>query len=154
MPTAHTLVSNEVFELNAPPDLVFPLLCPTREHDWIPTWRATIVHSKSGLAELDCVFTTDNSEDGHRTWVCTHYEPRRAIGYTIFSTAGYVSRLDIRLDPYGNGTRVHWSRRFIACSDEGNAWIDSRDPDRVASTTRMLAKLLAHYLETGTMLRA
>ena len=63
-------------------------------------------------------------------------------------------RLDIRLEPIGEtGCRVQWSRRFVACSAEGNAWIDALVPERVAGATRMIAKLVAYFLETGTMLR-
>ena len=45
--------------LTAPPERVFPLLCPIKEYDWIPQWRCEMIYSKSGVAELGCVFKTD-----------------------------------------------------------------------------------------------
>ena len=59
---------HSTFGIEAPPERVFPLLCPVREHEWIPAWKAEMVHSKSGFAELDCVFRTNNPLEGNRTW--------------------------------------------------------------------------------------
>ncbi len=147
------VVYEDSFDLAAAPDRVFPLLCPVREHDWIPGWRAEIVYSRSGFAELDCVFTTDQPGEGQRTWICTRYEPPRAIGYTSFSSAGYLMRLEIGLAASGpGGTRVSWTRRFIATSPDGNAWVGRLPPPGASPATQALAKLLAHYLATGTML--
>lgn len=149
-----TVSSEETFDLHAPAARVFPLLCPAREHDWIPTWRATIVHSRSGFAELDCVFTTDTPDEGQRTWVCTRYEPSRAIAYTAFSGRGHIMSLNIDLEPLDDQrTRVHWRRRMIATTEAGNTWIDSLVPERISAATQTLARLLAHYLDTGAMLR-
>jgi hypothetical protein len=143
------------FSLSASPSQVFPLLCPVREHDWIPTWRAQIVHSHSGLAELDCVFITQSPSDGERTWVCTRFEPSDAIEYTAFSTLGYVMHLTIALEAQGEGgTNVSWSRRFIAVNGEGKAWIDAIPSPRMAEATGALAKLLEYYLVNGSMLRS
>ncbi len=44
--------------LDAPPELVFPLLCPVRETEWVIDWKPKVVFSESGLAEADCVFIT------------------------------------------------------------------------------------------------
>ena len=44
--------------LVAAPEAVFPLLCPVREADWIDGWDPALVVSSTGVAELDCVFTT------------------------------------------------------------------------------------------------
>jgi hypothetical protein len=143
------------FELGAPPDRVFPLLCPQREHDWIPTWRAQIVHSHSGFAELDCVFTTDSPHDGHRTWVCTRFEPSRVVEYAAFSSLGYVMHLAIELVPIRDvATNVSWSRRFIASNDQGRKWMEALTPEGLAGATRGLAQLLEHFLRTGSMLKA
>jgi len=51
---------NYVQHIQAAPDAVFPLLYPVREGDWLDGWSegVEIVHSRSGLAEDDCVFIT------------------------------------------------------------------------------------------------
>ncbi len=35
----------------APPEQVFPLLCPVREADWVPDWRYRMIYSRTGVAE-------------------------------------------------------------------------------------------------------
>lgn len=147
------VVYEDSFDLSAPPDRVFPLLCPVREHEWIPGWRAQLVYSRSGFAELDCVFTTDQPNEGMRTWICTRYQPNHAIGYTSFSSAGYLMRLEVELQArQPTGTRVSWNRRFIATSPEGNAWLGRLPAPGASQATQGLAKLLEHYLATGVML--
>jgi len=54
-------VAHEYTQTNpASPEKVFPLLCPVREADWIPGWRYTLIYSDSGVAELGCIFTTQD----------------------------------------------------------------------------------------------
>ena len=36
--------------LVAPPDAVFPLLCPVRETEWVQGWDPTLVVTASGAA--------------------------------------------------------------------------------------------------------
>jgi hypothetical protein len=33
------------------PEVVFPLLCPVREGDWLENWSHNTIFSKSGFAE-------------------------------------------------------------------------------------------------------
>ena len=149
-----SIAYHNVFELEAPPERVFPLLCPVREHEWIPTWKAEIVHSKSGFAELDCVFRTDNPVEGKRTWICTHYKPPRAIEYTSFSDLGYIMCIGIQLQLRGeSATHVAWSRRFIATNPSGEDWIEQMDKAPASKATEGLAMLLGHFLKTGSMLK-
>ena len=54
-------VSHEYTQTNdAPPEKVFPLLCPVREADWVPGWQYRLIYSESGVAEDGCVFSTPN----------------------------------------------------------------------------------------------
>ena len=153
-PVTNHVAYEDSFDLSASPDWVFLLLCPVREHEWIPIWWARLVHSRSGFAELDCVFTTDQPGEGKRTWICTRHEPHHGIGYTSFSSAGYIMRLEIGLQAVANGTHVSWSRRFIATSPEGNDWVARLPRPGTSPATQALAELLDHFLATGTMLVA
>jgi hypothetical protein len=38
-------------KIQAPPEEVFPLLCPVRETEWVRGWDPIVVYSHSGLAE-------------------------------------------------------------------------------------------------------
>ncbi|HEY5955964.1 MAG TPA: hypothetical protein VIV60_05400 [Polyangiaceae bacterium] len=155
MSTFSRLTFNDTFALDAAPADVFPLLCPLREHEWIPTWKAEILYSLSGHAELDCTFTTDSPAEGKRTWICTRYEPDSATSYRSYSDAGYIMCLDITLRPVDKAhTEVTWLRRFVATTTSGQDWMNSLDPAAAAKATQKLASLLDHFLSTGTMLRS
>ena len=60
--------------LVAGPEDVFPLLCPVREADWIEGWDPPLVVSSSGVAEVDCVFTT-SAKPTDAVWYITRHEP-------------------------------------------------------------------------------
>jgi hypothetical protein len=60
--------------LESTPEKIFPLLCPTKEYDWIETWKCDLIFSESGFAELDCVFNTHFEGDVKETWVVDKYE--------------------------------------------------------------------------------
>jgi hypothetical protein len=131
----------------APPAQVFPLLCPVREHDWIDGWSAEVLFSRTGVAELGCVFRTATA-----TWVVHHYEPPSRIGFTVHHGADLVELLTIELDGDGTST-LEWRRKLTAL-----------DPGRVADVERRAAgfvtrhawieQALAHYLATGDKLPA
>src|SRR5208337_1423375 len=69
-------VSHEYTQTNdAPPEKVFPLLCPVREADWVPGWQYRLIYSESGVAEHGCVFITPNEDGTETTWIVTDYDP-------------------------------------------------------------------------------
>ena len=86
--------------LLASPDKVFPLLCPTREYDWIEPWKCRMVHSKSGFAELDCIFVTDFPNEGEDVWVVSVYRPNEEIQF-VRSNGRRVIRFRITLTDNG-----------------------------------------------------
>jgi len=78
--TAPRVSFDLVVPVAGPPRDVFPLLCPVREHDWIPHWSGELIYSDSGVAELGCVFRTTASA-GEETWTVSRYQPPVAIGF-------------------------------------------------------------------------
>jgi hypothetical protein len=101
------------FELKAKAEHIFPLLCPVREYEWIPDWSCEMIHSDSGLAEKDAIFSTPMTFGKKALWCCIVYEPPRLIEYLFVIGSGAVVRLSIRLTDAGGGaTRVSWAMRF------------------------------------------
>lgn len=47
-----------VQHLQTAPDVVFPLLCPVMEMEWVADWMPIKVISESGVAEQECIFIT------------------------------------------------------------------------------------------------
>ena len=143
--TARTAV-DITFTLDAPPERVFPLLCPVREYDWIPDWRCTMVHSTSGVAELGCVFLRGEGE----TWITTRYEPPERIDYTIFVPGQAVGTLEFTLTPVRAGTRVDLRGTTTPTHPRGTVHVGGTEAERRA-LWELRREQLDHYLRTGTM---
>ena len=148
-----SLTYTHEFSVTAPPDRVFPLLCPVREYEWIPTWRCEMLHSQSGVAEEDCVFRTNFPDTGPMTWVVSRYEPPTLIEFTCFTVPGLVMRLKIKLRSEDELTHLHWTRRWLATTLAADAWIDGYTAEAFAHMMANLQALLTQYLETGKPLR-
>lgn len=147
------LALSREFVLEAAPEAVFPLLCPTLEYDWIPIWACELVHSDSGVAEMDCVFITDFPERGGReVWTCTRYEPPARIEYVRMGE-GRVTRLAIGLRPEGPGrTRVTWGQVITALDADHAALVEEYGRTRYPGDIIGLEQMLAHHLATGQCL--
>lgn len=130
-------------EIGAPPEAVFPLLCPVRELEWLAGWTCEMIYSESGVAEEDCIFTTPH---GPSTWNVDRYEPPKRIAFTVVSTE-QVCRLTITLQPTAAGTKVTWRRIFTGLNEAGNGKIDFWSTD----TDRALMSKIEYFLKKGKM---
>jgi hypothetical protein len=149
-----TLTHTCDFTVPALPERVFPLLCPVREYDWIPTWQGELLHSVSGVAEEDCVFrTTLPHGTGSMTWVVSRYDPPTRIEFTCFVPDFHVFRLKIALTASAGATRLDWTHRWFAVGPSGEAWIAAHSEEAQQKIVDTLQRLLTHYLATGEMLR-
>jgi len=134
--------------VSAPPEAVFPLLCPVREYDWIPDWDCRLLYTESGVAEDGCVFQTDRPSDGGLdTWVVSRYEPPARIAF-VRVNALRAMQYDIQLEPVGDGaTRLTWTQVVTALCNDGNRHVRSlRDSDFATSIAKM-ETLLNAYLD-------
>ena len=140
--------------LAAAPEQVFPLLCPTREYDWIETWQCELIYSDSGFAEPGCIFKTSFSADGPEdTWVVSRYEkpvliefvrvnPLRVIRYTIALTRAE-----------NGGIEADWAQVITGIGEGGQQFVRDLDDEDFHARMAMVEKMLDHYLKTGAMLR-
>ena len=142
-------VSDLSHDIPATPEAIFPLLCPVREEEWIDGWKANVVHSRSGVAEQDCVFTT-LLDVGPSVWTCCRYEPPRHIEYVAVMGRLSLMHLSIDLQPTAHGTRLRWQRVYTSLSAEGEAQLDAWTP----AHEQKLNDRLSHFLTTGKMLRS
>jgi hypothetical protein len=134
----------------APPEDVFPLLCPVREHAWIPGWSCELVYTASGVAEEGCVFQTDRAADGGvDTWVVSRYEAPRRIAFVRVNPLRTIL-YDIQLEPVGeHSTRLVWQQTLTALSDAGDAHVAAVSAaDFAATITRLEGLLNAHLVES------
>ena len=139
----------------APPEVVFPLLCPVREYEWIAEWDCDVVYSESGVAELGCVFRTDASTtriggEGEEVWVVSRYAPVEAIEFIKFAAGKFVVKYDIALALAGQAqTRATWTQTVTGLSAAGNGLISGRSEDDYAAVSRALEARMNHFLATG-----
>ncbi len=82
---------------------VFPLLCPVREKDWLDGWEYKMIHSKSGLIEKDCVFSTPNTGKLETIWQVTQYDKLNyKIEFLKLTPTENVVKINIQLEKLAN----------------------------------------------------
>lgn len=163
-------VAHEYTQTNpASPERVFPLLCPVREADWIPGWRCKLVYSESGVAELGCIFTTEdpavesekyssrsNGRDSNfaeSTWICVDYDAAAfRIAYVWIRPRLVATELWIRLAGDSGQTHSHIRFRYTGLSAEGNHLVESYDRRWFEAKMRGWETSINHYLATGKMI--
>ena len=140
----------------APPAKVFPLLCPVREADWVPGWRYRLIYSRSGVAELGCVFTTPNEDGSESTWLCTEYEPAHfRIAYAWITPGLVACQIQIQLE-HGPGatTRAHIVYTYTGLSPAGDKEVERFTAGWFLAKMQGWEKAINHYLETGKVIAA
>lgn len=139
--------------VNAPPEAIFPLLCPVREFDWIPSWECDVIYTESGLAELGCVFQTDRPADGGvDTWVISRYEPSRRIAF-VRVNALRTMVYDVKLKPNSDGTTtLEWVQLITGLNALGDEHVNGMKAGEFSAMVRNMERLLDHYLKHGEAL--
>lgn len=140
--------------LVAPPEAVFPLLCPVREAEWLVDWDPLLVVSESGVAEEDCVFITP-SEPDNTIWYVTDYEPAKGfIGFVRVTPGLTATRLSIRVAPAPEGANAHITYSHTSLGVAGDAFVDGFTEAVFIDFMKLWEKRINHYLATGQCLAA
>ncbi len=139
--------------VRAEPEAIFPLLCPVREHDWIPAWECEMVYTASGVAEEGCVFQTHEAGDGATdTWVVSRHEPPERISFIRVNPLRTI-RYDIRLEPHGDGsTDLVWTQEITALDEASDRHVKALRQEDFVEMVATEERLLQHYLDTGEAL--
>lgn len=174
-------VVHEYTQMNpASPEKVFPLLCPVREADWIPTWRYNPIYSEAGVAELGCIFTTPDptvedlsypfGSEGNQsesrasaaavalcpvtTWMCVDYDPAAfRIAYVWVKPNRVAAHLRIQLSAHSDGQTWTYIRYcYTGLTTEGNHEVESYDRPWFEAKMRGWETAINHYLTTGNMI--
>lgn len=139
--------------LHAPPQRVFPLLCPVREADWIDGWDPRLVISASGAAERDCVFVTPGAPQD-AIWVVTRHEPQDFVEMLKVTPGLTVCRLSIALHAAGAGCDAVVTYAYTSLGPAGDALVDGFTDAHYARFMQDWEARLNHFLATGTRLPA
>lgn len=146
-------IAEEILVFKANAEMVFPQLCPTREYNWIETWKCDLLNSDTGYAEDLCVFHTENPDFGSEIWMCTTYEPDSRIAYVRMGD-GWIIRLSFSLlETQTNQSKWKMQYAFTSTSEKGNELLSRLPSDYVTKTWNALTEMLNYYLETGKCLK-
>ena len=133
--------------------MIFPLLCPTREYEWIDGWNCGLIHSKSGFAEDNCIFTTHfPNQGGAEVWVVSRYEPNREIQFVRVNDLRVI-RFIITLTATDHGTtQAAWKHIAIGLNEHGNQWVQEYSEEKFRHSVQIREQMLKHFLATNEML--
>ena len=111
--------------LCAPPDEVFPLLCPVREAEWVNGWRPSLVLSDSGSGEPGCIFVTPGIPQDS-VWIMTEFDRERHFVEILKVIPGVVvGKIEVRLRPHGKGeSQADITYTYTALSDYGTEMLE------------------------------
>ena len=156
MPKFRTLRIAKTFDhiVEAPPETVFPLLCPVREDEWVPYWQCELIYSETGYAEDNCIFITKIDETGDAIWVVSRYDaPQFRIEFVVTYPASHVEKININLlRNAGNSTRVCWQRIYTALTEFGTEQITRLTGKPFDEKMLLVSKALNHFCLTGEMI--
>jgi hypothetical protein len=136
------------------PEEAFPLLCPTREADWLPGWNAELIFTASGYAEKDCVFKTGpQGRVGDGVWVFAAHDPPTKVEIVRF-TEDILFQIRACLEPVGESeSALTWEYVLTALTESGAALLEGQDAALEAKAAN-LGAAMSHYLRTGEMIPA
>ena len=150
-PTLATLTF--VQKLVAPPERVFPLLCPVLEADWLDGWDPLAVYTDSGVAESGCVFIT-KAAPHPAVWMVTRHEPERGFVEMVkISPEVTACRLSIQLAAAGSGCEATITYSHTSLGPQGDAFVAGFTEAFYDGFMREWETRMNHYLKTGTALR-
>ena len=134
---------------------IFPLLCPTREYDWIKEWSCDLIYSENGFAEPNCVFRTEGavskiSGAPEEFWIVSRHEPPARIDFVKFAAGLFVIKYEIVLaESDGGSVTATWTQHFTALSEEGNRRIAALSQEAYNTVIQALEAKMNYYLRHG-----
>lgn len=144
--------------IEAPPAVVFSLICPVRECDWLDGWAEgfELIYSDSGLAEQDCVFRTVAEGEPEITWTISRHDPARGVVEFVRVLEGLVAttlRVGIA-DNHDGTSAVQVTYLITPVSAEGARFAAERyETKELSRAVRWWETSMNHYLRTGECLR-
>jgi hypothetical protein len=140
--------------ISAPPGVVFPLLCPVREAEWLDGWKYEVIHSESGLAEEGCVFSTPGDGEADTVWIVSKYDKvNHLIDFTRFTPGSRICVLTVAVTPKSDeDSNVDISYTYTGITANGNAWVDNFTEDNFLDAVKFWERSMNYFLETGERL--
>lgn len=141
--------------INATPKVIFPLLCPEKETEWLDDWDYKMIYSISGVAELGAVFTTSFWEDSEQIWIITkHDQIKNEVQFARVVPGLVTSVLDIYVLPKDeNSSYVDITYTYTGLTEKGNNFIDTYTEEFFTKNMKEWEDSMNYFLKTGSMLK-
>ncbi len=141
--------------ISAAPEVVFPLLCPVREKEWLEGWDYMMVYSKSGLIENGCVFYSPHHGSQQTIWSVTeHDKAKYRIEFVRFTPGEETVKIRIRLHETEKGkTTIDISYEYTALNDAKIKWFREGLDESFQKSMIWWENALNYYISTGEMLK-
>ena len=130
-------------------------MCPVREADYLEGWKHNMIHSKSGLVELGCVFSTPNDQLEDTIWTVSQYDPKSFIIEFIRVTSGVeLVTISIFMRPL-DSTRAEALIRYVhtPLTEARETYLQTQHEGNFNADLNYWEAALNHYLATGTLLK-
>ncbi len=139
--------------LEAPPETVFPLLCPIREMEWVNDWKPKKVLSISGVAETDCVFITPGIPEDALWLMNVHDAENHRLEIIKFIPGVVVGKIKVTLNAAAEaGSTADINYTYTALSDHGNRALEEFTREHFEGFMKAWEEELNHFLRTGEKL--
>jgi hypothetical protein len=140
--------------IDAKPEVVFPLLCPVREAEWLHGWNYRMIYSVSGLVEEGAVFSTSKPGEEDTVWVVTQHDAaERCVEFARFTPHSRTCILKIAVAALGDDrSRVDISYAYTSIGPAGNRFIESWSEKEFLDAVTFWEASMNHFLKTGERL--
>jgi hypothetical protein len=141
--------------INTTPEIIFPLLCPERETEWLDAWTYKMIYSISGLAEFGAVFSTAVEGEGDTIWVITKHDKMNFIvEFARFTPEVRTCVLTIKVTAKDKITSfVEICYIYTGLSEKGNRYLDAYTKEEFDKAMQFWEDSMNYFLETGKTLR-
>lgn len=148
------LSHTSAIQVNAPQEVVLPLLTADGECLWIPGWNPTYIYPESGQPENGMVWTTMR-EGLSEIWVTVNYDPvQQKATHLKFAPQKHVTSINVRCVPLATSkTTVHITYSMTALSEAGQAAMSKFTEVYYRDMLVWWEKALNHYVEFGETLQ-
>lgn len=141
--------------LEAPVEEVFPLYCPVMEGLWAEGWNPSVVYSKSGLVETDCIFKTPGHGEGTGAiwYVTDHDAEKKHVEMLMVMPETVIMKLVIDSAPLEGGrTETTLTRSITSIGQAGDEIVGQYGREEFEQSMKNWEKSMNHYLKTGKLL--
>jgi hypothetical protein len=140
--------------IDASPEIVFPLLCPVREAEWLDGWEYMMIYSVSGLIEKGAVFSTANPGEERTVWIVTRHDTEaRVVEFTRFTPRAKICVLTIGVEPFGDDrSHVDVCYTYTSIAPQGNRLLQAWSDESFFDAVTFWERSMNHFLRTGRRL--